>query len=263
MCHTHTYTHMHRYRQWKQVDKLFVAVWLASDSSFGGCVSALLSDMSLRCCLFCVDTHLCAEMGAEVFCVNIKCFPNQLIKNKYKAQHAAFMWRVFRLSYVRAHETKLSEENFHSKNNASTCIYTGWPNLCVFFFDVVGIKRSSWFVFGTVRGFRPSRLRVHWRTLRSRWSSAQRRPTLTWSNRWVKGTYSLPCVTRFMKAMLCQAHGIPVTALASASDCSLTLWHTFWLKSKSPVFGYYADSEEVMFTSFQVARFCGRSNHWS
>ncbi len=130
--HTHTHTHMHGYRQWKQVDKLFVAVWFASDSSFGGCVSPLLSDMSLRCCLFCVDTHLCAEMGSDVFCVSIKCFPNQLIKNKYKAHHAAFMWCVFRLSYVRAHETKLSVENFHSKNNASTCIYTGWPDLCVY-----------------------------------------------------------------------------------------------------------------------------------
>ncbi len=119
---------------------------------------------------------------------------------------------------------------------------------------VVGIKRSSWFVFGTVRGFRPSRLRVHWRSLRSRWSSAQRRPTLTWSNRWVKGSYSLRCVTRFMKAMLCQAHSIVVTALASAPDCSLILWDTFWLKSKSPVFDYYADYKRVMCTSFQVAR---------
>lgn len=59
------------------------------------------------------------------------------------------------------------------------------------------------------------------------------------------------------------AHGIAVTALASASDCSLTLWDTFWLKSKSPVFGYYADYEEVMFTSFQIEHFCGRTNHWS
>lgn len=79
------------------------------------------------------------------------------------------------------------------KNNASTCIFMCSSHRVTQFVCVLGIKKSSWFVFGTVRDIRPSRLRAHWRTLRSRWSSARRRPMLTWNNRSVEDTYLLLC----------------------------------------------------------------------